>query len=638
MSKRSDTPTLTDLRPRLTVIGVGGAGCNAVNNMIAAGLTGAEFVVANTDAQALAASSAEYRIQLGRSLTEGMGAGAKPEIGEASAEEAIEEIRAQIQGSHMVFLAAGMGGGTGTGAAAVIARISREMGILTVGVVTKPFQFEGTRRMRMAEAGIATLREHVDTLIVIPNQNLFRIANEKTTFAEAFVLADQVLYSGVACIVDLIVKEGLINLDFADVRSVMCGMGTAMMGTGEAEGERRAILAAEEAISNPLLDEISLKGAKGLLLSITGGSELTLYEVDEAATRVRKEVDPDANIIVGATFDDSLGSRIRVSIVASGMPSGQSSMPTPGAPQVSARPSANALGATASGPPPMPQPAGNAGHPAASAQPPAPPQAEPPRPVGNPAPVPALSVDGHGGLFGRTPHVPGQREPRADRDAATNRGEADDDLERRLAEAMRLGDDADGDNRDDPMFAATPVESRTAAALRSSWTAPGDVVIEEGLPPFGAAASPTTPSGAPSQSPGEAVTTGSAAFQPQVPVEIRRPPRRMPDVDDFPVVGQRDYRAKSTTAEPDPSARDGQRGAARKPGLFDRIAGLGRWGSDSAESPGPPARGERVTPGADEPYARQAASRADQRASARPDSGTKSQPNEIPAFFNKDRR
>ena len=319
MSINLHLPTLTDLRPRLTVIGVGGAGCNAVNNMIAAGLTGVEFVVANTDAQALAASSAEHRLQLGVNLTEGLGAGSKPEIGEAAAEEAIEEIRAQVSGSHMLFIAAGMGGGTGTGACAVIARTAREMGILTVGVVTKPFMFEGSRRQRTADAGIAELRKHVDTLIVIPNQNLFRIANEKTTFAEAFVLADQVLYSGVACIVDLILKDGLINLDFADVRTVLSGMGTAMMGTGEASGERRAMMAAEEAISNPLLDDVTLKGARGLLLSITGSHDMTLYEVDEAASRVRQEVDAEANIIVGATFDDSLGDAIRVSIVASGM-------------------------------------------------------------------------------------------------------------------------------------------------------------------------------------------------------------------------------------------------------------------------------------------------------------------------------
>ena len=269
MSIKLQLPKLTDLKPRITVVGVGGAGGNALNNMIASGLTGVEFVAANTDAQALTMSAAEHRLQLGVNLTEGLGAGSKPEVGEAAALEAEEDIRQQLSGSHMCFIAAGMGGGTGTGAAAVIARIAQDLGILTVGVVTKPFQFEGARRMRQAEAGITELRQHVDTLIVIPNQNLFRVATERTTFADAFRLADQILHSGVACIVDLIVREGLINLDFADVRTVMSGMGNAMMGTGEASGERRAIQAAEAAIHNPLIDDISLKGAKGLLLSVT---------------------------------------------------------------------------------------------------------------------------------------------------------------------------------------------------------------------------------------------------------------------------------------------------------------------------------------------------------------------------------
>jgi len=307
------------MKPRIAVIGVGGAGGNAVNNMIVAGLSGVDFIVANTDAQALHASAAATRVQLGVSLTDGLGAGSKPEIGAAAAEEAVEQIRAALDGSHMVFIAAGMGGGTGTGAAAVIARVARELGILTIAVVTKPFQFEGSRRLRVAETGIAELRTHVDTLLVIPNQNLFRVANDRTTFAEAFVLADQVLYSGVACIVDLIIKEGLINLDLADVRTILGGMGPAMMGTGEAAGEQRAVVAAEEAIVNPLLDDVTLKGAKSLLLSITGGPNLTLWEVDEAATRVRQEVDAEANIIVGATFDEALGERVRVSIVASGL-------------------------------------------------------------------------------------------------------------------------------------------------------------------------------------------------------------------------------------------------------------------------------------------------------------------------------
>ncbi len=312
-------PEVRELKPRITVFGVGGAGGNAVNNMIECGLQGVEFVVSNTDAQALGHAKAERVIQMGLAVTEGLGAGAQPEVGRAAAEEVIDEIRDQLMGAHMVFITAGMGGGTGTGAAPVIARVAREMGILTVGVVTKPFQFEGLRRMRICEAGIGELQKHVDTLIVIPNQNLFRVANEKTTFAEAFAMADQVLYSGVASITDLMVKPGLINLDFADVRAVMREMGKAMMGTGEASGEKRALAAAEAAIANPLLDEVSMKGAKGLLISITGGKDMMLYELDEAATRIREEVDPEANIILGATQDDSLEGIIRVSVVATGI-------------------------------------------------------------------------------------------------------------------------------------------------------------------------------------------------------------------------------------------------------------------------------------------------------------------------------
>ena len=312
-------PELRELKPRIMVCGVGGAGGNAVNNMIVSGLIGVDFIVANTDAQALASSKAERIIQMGLQVTEGLGAGSHPEIGRAAAEEAIEEIRDYLAGAHMVFVTAGMGGGTGTGAAPVIARCAREMGILTVGVVTKPFQFEGQKRMRTADGGVGELQKSVDTLITIPNQNLFRIANEKTTFADAFSMADQVLYSGVACITDLMVKEGLINLDFADVRAIMRDMGKAMMGTGEASGEKRAILAAEAAIANPLLDEVSMKGARGLLISITGGNDLTLYEVDEAASRIRQEVDEDANIILGATFDESLDGIVRVSVVATGI-------------------------------------------------------------------------------------------------------------------------------------------------------------------------------------------------------------------------------------------------------------------------------------------------------------------------------
>jgi len=308
-----------ELRPRITVFGVGGAGGNAVTNMIESGVDDVEFVVANTDAQALSMSHAERKVQLGISITEGLGAGARPEIGCAAAEEAVDEISEHLTGAHMVFITAGMGGGTGTGAAPVIARIARDLGILTVGVVTKPFQFEGARRMSIADEGIAELQRYVDTLIVIPNQNLFRIANEKTTFSDAFAMADQVLHSGVTGITDLMLKPGIINLDFADVRTVMNEMGKAMMGTGEATGEKRAVEAAEAAISNPLLDEVSMKGAKGVLVNITGGMDLTLYEVDEAANRIRSEVDPDANIIVGSTFDESMDGTMRVSVVATGI-------------------------------------------------------------------------------------------------------------------------------------------------------------------------------------------------------------------------------------------------------------------------------------------------------------------------------
>lgn len=315
----TDISDLSEMKPRITVFGVGGAGGNAVNNMITAGLEGVEFVVANTDAQALTMSKAARTIQMGIRATQGLGAGSQPEVGRAAAEEVIEEIRDHLSGAHLVFVTAGMGGGTGTGAATVIAKAARELGILTIGVVTKPFHFEGQRRMRLAEAGIADLQKVVDTLLVIPNQNLFRVANEQTTFADAFAMADRVLYSGVACITDLIVKEGLINLDFADVRAVMREKGKAMMGRGEASGEKRVLLAAETAISNPLIQDPSIKRASGLLISITGGTDLTLFEVEEAATRIREEADQDANIIVGATFDDSLEGIVRVSVVATGI-------------------------------------------------------------------------------------------------------------------------------------------------------------------------------------------------------------------------------------------------------------------------------------------------------------------------------
>jgi len=320
-TQKAKSATELDLRPRISVIGVGGAGSNAVNNMIRAKLEGVEFIVANTDAQALDQSlvAAERRIQLGLHITQGLGAGSKPDVGRASAEESLEEVIEHLRGSNMVFITAGMGGGTGTGAAPVIARAARESGILTVGVVTKPFHFEGSHRARSAEKGIDELQQYVDTLIIIPNQNLFRIANERTTFADAFKMADDVLYSGVRGVTDLMMMPGLINLDFADIRAVMAEMGKAMMGTGEAEGDRRALDAAEAAISNPLLDDVSMKGAKGVLINITGGYDMTLYEVDEAANRIREDVESEANIIFGSTFDEKLNGKMRVSVVATGI-------------------------------------------------------------------------------------------------------------------------------------------------------------------------------------------------------------------------------------------------------------------------------------------------------------------------------
>ena len=310
---------MQELRPRITVVGVGGAGCNAVNNMINADLEGVDFLVANTDGQALAHSKASRKIQLGSAITQGLGAGSKPEIGRAAAEESLAEVMAELADCNMVFITAGMGGGTGTGAAPVIARAARERGILTVGVITKPFEFEGQRRMKQAEDGIEELQAYVDTLIIIPNQNLFRLANERTTFADAFHMADTVLHQGVCGVTDLMIKPGLINLDFADIRAVMGEMGKAMMGTGEASGESRATQAAEAAINNPLLDDTTMKGAHAVLINITGGMDMTLFEVDEAANRIRKEVDTDATIIFGSAFDEKLEGVMRVSVVATGI-------------------------------------------------------------------------------------------------------------------------------------------------------------------------------------------------------------------------------------------------------------------------------------------------------------------------------
>ncbi len=473
-------PDLTELKPRITVFGVGGAGGNAVNNMIERGLNGVEFVVANTDAQALASSSAERRIQMGNNVTEGLGAGSKPEIGAAAAEEAMADVKAHLVGCHMAFITAGMGGGTGTGAAPVIARASREEGILTVGVVTKPFQFEGARRMRAAEAGIEELQKYVDTLLIIPNQNLFRVANEKTTFTDAFGMADDVLRSGVGCITDLMVKEGLINLDFADVRTIMAGMGKAMMGTGEASGDRRAIDAAEAAISNPLLDDVCMKGASGLLVSITGGSDLTLYEVDEAASRIRTEADEEANIIVGATYDDELDGLIRVSVVATGI----------------------------------------------------------------------------GTLSAEEQPAETRAKPDADRGRLTERlaglttvpgGSADEPVD--LDESLMVPDSE---------------QSQDAQV----WRAPNDVTIEKRPQAVSGVALPRPPA---APKPSEAPRN----FQPAPPAAIKRPVRRMPRVEDLPMVAQKALQAKA--GESDAAGLDAQK---KKVGFLERLASVGRGKKD----------------------------------------------------------
>jgi cell division protein FtsZ len=437
-------------------------------------LKGVEFVVANTDAQALMSSSAERRIQMGANVTEGLGAGSKPEIGAAAAEEAMADIKAHLVGCHMVFITAGMGGGTGTGAAPVIARASREEGILTVGVVTKPFQFEGSRRYRAAETGIEQLQKYVDTLLIIPNQNLFRVANEKTTFTDAFSMADDVLRAGVSCITDLMVKEGLINLDFADVRTIMAGMGKAMMGTGESSGDRRAIEAAEAAISNPLLDDVSMKGASGLLVSITGGSDLTLYEVDEAASRIRAEADGDANIIVGATYDDELDGRIRVSVVATG--------------------------------------------------------------IG----LPAVKI------------APAQA-AQADRSRLTER----------LAGLATMPSAAQGApvDLDKPSleFAANDVMREPPV-----WRAPGNVTIEKRPAQLTGIALPRTPAQAKPAAPQQ-------SFQPAPPAAIKRPVRRMPKVEELPIVAQNAIKAQNGEV---PAV--GLAAHKRKVGFLERLANVGR--------------------------------------------------------------
>jgi cell division protein FtsZ len=524
-------PEIKELKPKITVFGVGGAGGNAVNNMIRSGLQGCEFVVANTDSQALMSSKAERMIQMGVAVTEGLGAGSQPEVGRAAAEEAIDEIVDHLSGSHMVFVTAGMGGGTGTGAAPVVARAAREQGILTVGVVTKPFQFEGVRRLRVADAGITELQECVDTLIVIPNQNLFRIANEKTTFADAFAMADQVLYSGVACITDLMVKEGLINLDFADVRSVMREMGKAMMGTGEASGERRAIQAAEAAIANPLLDETSMRGAKGLLISITGGKDLTLFEVDEAATRIREEVDPDANIILGATFDESLEGVIRCSVVATGIDNEHSDAIAPVAHHsmdASPRVAVEALAPT----PPQQAPRSA---PAVAATAPA------PKPTAAPKPLPVQAV--------AKPARPEPRQP----------------------EPVRSARDRD---IDDEMAAAIAAEiERPQAPSGITFTPfdPGPITYTQ-------AELDNDPQ--PPRDP-EQIT----ADEPFIPPAPAAPPKKMPRVEDFPAVAQRQIEARKRGDE----ATDEDRGPMS---LLRRLAsvGLGRRDDDDPIGAGPVAR------------------------------------------------
>ena len=529
---------LKELKPRISVIGIGGAGGNAINNMIASGIDGVDFIAANTDAQALISSSAELRIQLGANLTEGLGAGARPEIGEAAANEAIDDIRNAIDGSHMVFIAAGMGGGTGTGAASVVAKTSRELGILTVAIVTKPFNFEGAKRLRTAEAGIEALRGEVDTLIVIPNQNLFRIANERTTFAEAFVLADQVLHSGIACITDLIVREGLINLDFADVRAVMGGMGTAMMGTGEAAGENRAKDAAELAILNPLLDDVSLRGAKGLLVSISGSRSLTLYEVDAAASRVRQEVDSEANVIIGATFDDSLGDKLRVSIVASGLQSAAAA-PVRGARLAH-------VGAAASAPQPT--------LPNAQAT--------------EPTPQLQFAPQQHDWQ----PQAPEHQQPQmtpaqfAEQVAAGEgwRGQGEEFYQAQVSSPDQMGD--------------------------LSWNGPSDVTIELYQP------APAQPSAHwPSATPGVGAFEDPApVFNPRPPLDGRRSGRRMPEVGDFPQFAQDAYRSQRSDSTTRPVAPAPAPVERKRGGLFNFLTGRKDDTAVAAESSFAPRRDSRA--------------------------------------------
>ncbi|KPQ10810.1 MAG: cell division protein FtsZ [Saliniramus fredricksonii] len=552
-------PEIRELKPHITVFGVGGAGGNAVNNMIESGLQGVDFVVANTDAQALTSSKAQRLIQMGIAVTEGLGAGSQPDIGRAAAEEVIDEIRDQLSGAHMAFITAGMGGGTGTGAAPVIAQAAREMGILTVGVVTKPFQFEGSRRMRLAESGIQELQQSVDTLIVIPNQNLFRVANEKTTFADAFAMADQVLYSGVACITDLMVKEGLINLDFADVRAIMRGMGKAMMGTGEASGDDRAMTAAAAAIANPLLDDVSMRGARGLLISITGGPDLTLYEVDEAATRIREEVDSEANIILGATFDEGLEGVIRVSVVATGIDhevgvdAGEVTATEQRIAEVAERLRAEARARAAQA---AAQRSLVQGNKSAEASPVAPAQPAPAaQPVGE---APAA----------RAPAEPADDSAKPEAAAPTPRPDPSEAVAQALAEpAAQPRGEANPPQQEQvraqqpapqaPVARFAPVAEQAPAAQAAAQPAPQPAAPQ--MPPV-AANAPV--SGASSEMPHSAGQQGhDAPFMPPQPEQVLRAPR-MPRVDELPVPAQNQIRAHHEAE-------------GKRPSLLQRLATVG---------------------------------------------------------------
>jgi cell division protein FtsZ len=516
-----------ELKPRITVVGVGGAGGNAVNNMIRSNLEGVEFIVTNTDAQALSQSLADRRLQLGETVTQGLGAGSRPDVGKAAAEEAMEELIAELGDSNMVFITAGMGGGTGTGAAPVIAQAARERGILTVGVITKPFHFEGAHRMRTAEAGIEELSQYVDTLIIIPNQNLFRIANEKTTFADAFHMADNVLHQGVRGVTDLMVMPGLINLDFADIRTVMSEMGKAMMGTGEADGEKRAIEAAESAISNPLLDDMSMKGARGVLINITGGMDMTLFEVDEAANRIREEVDADANIIFGSTFDEKLDGRMRVSVVATGIAAeGLAAKPRPQMTLVSSRPKQEAV------PAPAPEPA------AVTMTDKDEPEAQPALRTGtDDAPV---SVD------------------------AVATSAAEDKLASTLDIAHRLAGQS-----------AQPAETFGTSA---------ETVIADPMPAEKAEAGTGVQASAMQASVAETIAARTAAPAPVKPVISR--PSADPFVAPPPAVPPRQAAAEPTaSADPFGAAALANAGgaAAKAPTLFQRVTGMGRKPREEAE-------------------------------------------------------